>query len=125
MPVFLTVSAGAVAPWIAIGLTLLAMIIAGTLAIARKADRKELAEAIGCMKNLIEEKVGKGECVRIATHSADSERELWKGLDAQKEISAAVRVELAGLKSEVGAYNEQMRALVGKLIEVISNGNKI
>lgn len=111
--------------WLAFGISLVSLIGTGARFVANKADGKETREGMAALKRCIEERVKSTDCAQAKIERRDAERELWKAVNANRDYAANTEREVIALKGSVDAYNEQMRELVCKLIEVITNGSKV
>lgn len=76
------------APWIVVGLSIIGMIVMSVNSFGKKLDKSEFRE---------------------------ERREIWEGIGGNRENISSVKVDVGEIRAEIGAYTDQLKAVVNEL----------
>lgn len=83
------------APWIMASLSIVGMIVMSVNSFGKKLDKSEFRE---------------------------ERREIWEGIGGNRENISSVKVDVGEIRAEIGAYTDQLKAVVNELRKM--NGRK-
>ena len=105
-------------PWIVTGLALLGALVTVVRTFDRKADRRELQDAMRCLKTSLDTKKSKEDCVEVYANWAKERTEIWKEIGAnRRDIKALLEV-----KGEMQAYTRTLQTLLERFVKMNGNG---